>query len=201
MLLVIWPQACADRPPESLESSDPLLQIRQERDLAFKTNPQSPIPARDRGAFHGLDYFPIEPALRFRVKLIRFDRPTRVRIATNTGELREGLRYGYFEFSVSGQACRLQAYRLDESGGSEKPSLFIPFKDATTGKGTYSAGRYLDLPENTSGVYDLDFNQAYNPSCAYGGDFSCPIPPDENRLAVPIRAGEKNYLLREHGAK
>ncbi len=73
------------------------------------------------------------------------------------------------------------------------PLLFVPFRDATSGVETYTAGRYIDLRENTSGFYDLDFNRAYNPSCAYGQDFSCPIPPEENRLAVPIRAGERKY--------
>jgi len=116
-----------------------------------------------------------------------------VRLATNTGEQRDALRYGFFEFTVDGQACRLQAYRTSDEG--ETPHLFIPFRDATSGKETYAAGRYLELPENTSGVYDLDFNLAFNPYCAYGGDYSCPFPPPENHLKVAIRAGEKNYPL------
>jgi hypothetical protein len=116
-------------------------------------------------------------------------------MATNTGEIRDGLRYGYIEFDAEGQRCRLQVYRLDDSGDSGKASLFIPFRDSTSGKETYGAGRYLDLDENTSGIYELDFNRAYNPYCAYGEGYSCPIPPEENRLAIPIRAGEKIYAL------
>jgi uncharacterized protein (DUF1684 family) len=69
----------------------------------------------------------------------------------------------------------------------------MPFRDATSGQETYASGRYIDLKENTSGVYDLDFNRAYNPYCAYNSTFSCPVPPAENVLKVPIRAGEKNY--------
>jgi len=116
-------------------------------------------------------------------------------MATNTGEIRDGLRYGFFEFDAEGQRCRLQVYRLDDSGDSGKASLFVPFRDSTSGRETYGAGRYIDLDENASGIYELDFNRAYNPYCAYGEGYSCPIPPEENRLAIPIRAGEKIYAL------
>ncbi len=186
-------QACSENRTSPRAPEDPVLQARQERDVAFKSSPQSPIPAQDRARFQGLAYYPINPELRFRVKLNRYPVPARIRMATNTGEIRTGLRYGYFEFSVGGQPCSLQVFRLDDSDNSGQPSLFVPFRDATTGKETYAAGRYIDLTENTSGIYDLDFNRAYNPYCAYGGDYSCPIPPEENRLPVPIRAGEKNY--------
>jgi uncharacterized protein (DUF1684 family) len=186
-------QGCSQGRTTASPPGDPVLQARRERDLAYKSSPQSPIPAQERAHFQGLDYFALNPGLRFRVKLNRYPVPERVRLTTNTGEMRDGLRYGYFEFVVEGQVCRLQAYRLDDSANSGQPYLFIPFRDATTGKETYAAGRYLDLPENTSGVYDLDFNRAYNPLCAYGQGYSCPVPPDENRLSVPIRAGEKSY--------
>jgi len=186
-------QGCSQERTAATRPEDPVLLARKERDLAFRSSPQSPIPPQERMRFKGLDYFLINPELRFRVRLNRYPAPERVRLGTNTGEMRDGLRYGSFEFVAEGQACRLQVYRLDDSANSGQPYLFIPFRDATTGTETYSAGRYLDLPENTSGIYDLDFNRAYNPLCAYGEGYSCPIAPDENRLPVPIRAGEKNY--------
>ena len=185
--------ACAEGPQAPATPVDPVLRARRERDIAFKSDPQSPIPAQDRTRFQGLEYFPLNPDLRFRVQLNRYPVPERIRMATNTGEVRDGLKYGYFEFRAGGVACRLQVYRLDDNDNPGQPSLFIPFRDATTGKETYAAGRYLDLRENTSGLYDLDFNRAYNPSCAYGGDFSCPIPPEENRLSIQIRSGDKDY--------
>lgn len=192
-------QACLKEQSNVAGSENPVLAARRDRDRTFKLSPQSPIPAADRARFHGIDYFPLNPDLQFRAKLIRYPAPERIRMATNTGEVREGLRYGYFEFRAEGKVCRLQVYRLDDNENPGQPSLFIPFRDATTGQETYGAGRYLDLLENTSGIYDLDFNQAYNPSCAYGGDFSCPTPPEENRLLIPIRAGEKKYpLARSH---
>jgi uncharacterized protein (DUF1684 family) len=187
-------QACTQERPHARLAEDPVLVLRRERDAAFKSNPQSPIPEKDRGRFQGLSYYPLNPALRFQIILNRYTVPESVRMATNTGEIREGLRYGYFEFRAEGQICKLQVYRMDDDANPGKPYLFIPFRDSTAGRETYTAGRYIDLPENTSGVYDLDFNRAYNPHCAYGEEFSCPIPPDENRLSIPIRAGEKLYL-------
>jgi len=194
-LALAFMQGCSHEqapPPEHLDS---LLQTRRDRDAAFKTSAQSPIPAQDRARFQGLSYFPINPAFQFRVKLNRYPAPARIRMATNTGEIRDGLRYGFFEFDAEGQRCRLQVYRLDDSGDSGKASLFVPFRDSTSGRETYGAGRYIDLDENASGIYELDFNRAYNPYCAYGEGYSCPIPPEENRLAIPIRAGEKIYAL------
>ncbi len=79
------------------------------------------------------------------------------------------------------------------TGSGNGATLFMPFRDATSGQETYASGRYIELKENTSGIYDLDFNRAYNPYCAYNSEFSCPVPPAENILKVPIRAGEKNY--------
>ncbi len=180
-------------PPAAAE--DELMRYRKERDQAFKSGPNSPLPEDERAKFTGLNYYPPNPALRYRVKLNRYPMPKRVRIGTNTGEIRIGLRYGYFEFEVDGKPCRLQVYRLTDDPAVGPASLFIPFKDSTSGSETYGGGRYIDLTENTSGVYDLDFNLAYNPSCAFSEGFSCPVPPVENWLPVPIRAGEKKFTV------
>ncbi len=179
----------AGEPSDSLE---PLLRERMDKDAYFKSDANSPILPQDKPGFRGLQYFPIDAKLRFSAKLNRYPNPVRIRLATNTGEIRNGLRYGYFEFQIGSQTCRLQVYRLEDTTTSEA-SLFIPFRDATSGKETYGAGRYIDLKENTTGIYNLDFNRAYNPYCAYNTAFSCPIPPAENTLTVPIQAGEKKY--------
>lgn len=170
-----------------------LLRERREKDAAFRDGSASPIPAGERARFRALDYYPPNPALRFERKLQRYPSPQRLRMATNTGEMRDALRYGWFDFEIDGTQCRLQAYRMEENEPSGAPLLFIPFRDATSGNETYAAGRYLEMKENTSGVYDLDFNRAFNPYCAYGGNFSCPAPPRENWLPAAVRAGEKNF--------
>lgn len=197
VLLVFAGSACssAEKPagnvPES--SADPIISERIARDEAFRSGEDSPIPVDQRASFQGLKYYPVNKDLRFSVRLNRYSGPKQIRLSTNTGEIRSGLRYGYFEFTVEGKLCRLQVYRLDDNTGTGGPNLFIPFKDETSGRETYASGRYLDLKENTSGIYDLDFNRAYNPYCAFNSKYSCPLPPAENTLPVPIRAGEKKY--------
>ena len=91
-------------------------------------------------------------------------------------------------FDVAGEAQRLTALQLANSSGD---ALFVPFKDATNGTETYGAGRYLDLEPMPDGTYDLDFNLAYSPFCAYSPSYSCPLPPPENRLTSRITAGEQ----------
>jgi uncharacterized protein (DUF1684 family) len=179
-------------------SNDPVLSERIARDEVFRSGEGSPIPMEDRDSFQGLEYFPVNKDLRFSVQLNRHSRPIQVRLGTNTGEIRSGLRYGYFDFIVEGQSCRLQVYRLDDVAENGGPNLFIPFRDATSGKETYAIGRYIDLAENTSGIYGLDLNRAYNPYCAFNNSYSCPLPPEENILTVPIRAGEKKYRGKDN---
>lgn len=199
-VLAVWAcvilSACSKPPVEKNASSGyeaTLLQERAQKDASFKFGPQSPLPDTAKASFKGLSYYPPNPDLRFRVQLTRYRVPQMIRIGTNTGEVRTGLRYGYFDFQVEGKSCRLQVYRMDDTLAEGGAYLFIPFKDKTSGAETYVPGRYIDLQENTSGWYDLDFNRATNPYCAYGKGYSCPVPPEENKLAVPIRAGEKTY--------
>lgn len=196
VFLIITLSGCSKPVPENTatpEPREPILHERLSKDKAFKSDNDSPIPEKDRPVFRGLVYYPINPDLRFSAKLLRYPSPKPVRLGTNTGEIRRGLRYGCFDFQVGKQACRLQVYRLEDTPESGA-SLFMPFRDSTSGQETYAAGRYMDLKENTSGIYDLDFNRSYNPFCAYNSKFSCPIPPEENTLKVPIRAGEKKYF-------
>jgi uncharacterized protein (DUF1684 family) len=175
---------------DDVDNVDDVIGERQDKDAFFKSD-SSPLLAGERGKFRGLDYYPVNPELRFQVRLQRHSSPKTIRMATNTGEIRSGIVYGFFEFTIEDRICRVQVYRLEES--FSRPALFIPFLDATSGDETYEGGRYIDLTENTSGMYDLDFNRAYNPYCAYNPEYSCPAPPEENALAAPVRAGEKKY--------
>ena len=159
---------------------------RQQKDQFFRTSPYSPI--EDRLNFTGLAYFSIEPGLRFTLPLQPAAAPEPLTIQTNTGEARDFLRLGVVEFAVDGQPARLTIYR-----GAEQEELFAPFRDATSGSESYGAGRYLEPELLPDGRILLDFNTAYNPFCAYSENFSCPLPPAENHLPVPIRAGEKRY--------
>jgi uncharacterized protein (DUF1684 family) len=116
------------------------------------------------------------------------ERPV-VPMPTSTGTIRNYQRVGVLEFTFKGEKLSLGAFV--EEGAREIDGLFVPFVDATSGKETYPAGRYLDIPPTTTGIYEIDFNKAYNPYCAYNSTYECPYPPASNRLKVEIRAGEK----------
>ena len=166
---------------------------RERKDEHFRTDPRSPIPPEERDGFEGLSYYPIDDAYRFELELHEYDDKESVTVGTSTGGEREYLRWGQFRFEVDGRAVTLDAYR----GDPDDDRLWVPFRDATSGEETYGAGRYLDLEAEThrtdDGGWILDFNEAYNPTCAYSEDYECPLPPTENWLEVPIEAGEKAY--------
>ena len=170
---------------------------RKEKDYYFQTDPDSPIPPEIRSKFPGLSYFPPDAKYRLRVRLTKLPNPEPVTLATSKGVPRPMVRYGYFDFEIDGAMQRLCAYKSAPQPGHhhEDASLFVPFRDATSGKESYGAARYLDIEENPSGEHVLDFNLAYNPYCAYSDDYVCPFPPRENWLAVSIRAGEKSFPL------
>jgi uncharacterized protein (DUF1684 family) len=108
---------------------------------------------------------------------------------TSTGQRRQMQRVGRLEFALKGHSLTLGAFV--EAGSQSFDRLFVPFTDLTSGSETYPAGRYLDLDRTRTGIYIVDFNRAYNPYCYYNPTYDCPYPPRENRLQVPIRAGEK----------
>ena len=167
-----------------------------ERDRAakgayFRSSAQSPLPAHARPGFRGLAYYPVDLALRLEgVRLAPYggDGPPEFEMPTSDHRLRPARRVGSLQFVLRGRAHSLTAYDL--SGGHDH-SLFVPFLDATSGTETYGAGRYLDLEPEPDGSYVLDFNLAYHPYCAYSAEYSCPLTPAENRLAVRIEAGER----------
>lgn len=176
-----------------------IQQYRLKKDEVYRTSPASPVPETLRPHFTGLKYFPIDLDYRFELRLRRFRKPDTTRIMTTVGSTRRALRHGYFRFMIADKPCTLYVYKFIEKNGGLQPHLFIPFKDATCGQETYAGGRYLDLQENGTGLYVLDFNLAYNPSCAYGKPgYVCPIPPGDNELEVPIRAGEKAFSRKPH---
>lgn len=167
---------------------------RQARDASFASDPDSPIPVARRAAFRGLTYFPTDPAWRYAGSVTRYKTPERITIVTTNGEPRPCERWGRVTFAREERVLTLQIYRmldLPERPGGE--GLFLPFKDQTTGKATYPAGRYVDLEGQDGGPFVLDFNRAYNPSCAYGEPerFQCPVTPAENALPIAVTAGER----------
>ncbi len=164
-----------------------LSEFRQQKDTFFKSDHHSPLAAEEKEKFQGLNYYPDNPHLRFDTVIELENEQVQVEMQTSTGDLQQYVKLGKFQFEVDGELAELTVYSSLAGG------LFVPFVDATSGKETYGAGRYLEIEQLDHNLYRVDFNLAYNPWCAYSPFFSCPIPPQENRLKVPIRAGEKNY--------
>lgn len=193
LLLVLF-LGCETPDPETQAYIERLQQARQQKDQHFAQAPNSPLPEKERGTFSGLRYFRIDPELRFTLPLQVYAAPDTFGMMTTDGTERQALRYGYFSFTIAATAETLHVYKFLDARPMYQHYLFVPFLDQTAGKESYGGGRYLDLNENESGVYVLDFNTAYNPSCAYGrSEFRCPLPPSENVLRVAVRAGEKAW--------
>lgn len=166
---------------------------RQTKDNYFKRAPDSPIPHGQRHAFAGLKYYAVNSSYRLKVKLNKYPSPETIVMSTSAGTQRDYVRVGYFEFKLENRQQKLQIYRSPAPSGHGEQLLFVPFRDKTSGVETYGAGRYIDVPENETGNYELDFNKAYNSYCAYSEDYVCPMTPTENWLEVGVHAGEKNY--------
>lgn len=164
------------------------LARREARDRQFREE-KDPIPADKRNVLLPLRYYPPDSDYTVAAALrLGQERPV-VLMPTSTGTIRRYQRVGVLEFTFRGESLSLGAFV--EEGAREIDGLFVPFVDATSGKETYPAGRYLDIPPTTTGLYEIDFNKAYNPYCAYNATYECPYPPPSNRLKVEIRAGEK----------
>ena len=164
---------------------------RKQKDLFFGGHPNSPIQPEERSTFKGLDYYHPDPKFRFEIELHRHVDIETIKVQDTRGNERQFLRWGEFRFKVKDTECIIQAYKNEP----DDEGLFVPFKDETSGKETYGAGRYLDLEAerdlSSEGKWTLDFNKAYNPWCAYSEFYACPFVPTENWLKVPITAGEK----------
>ena len=160
--------------------------FRAEKDDFFAHHHQSPLTPEQKRAFKGLGYFPEDATLRFEATIEEFSKRETVEMQTTTGDIQRFIRHGKFRFTVDGQPAELTIYASEHG-------FFLPFVDSLANKETYGAGRYLDPHPLPGGKLLIDFNFAYNPFCAYNDLYSCPLTPFENRLKVPIRAGEKIF--------
>ncbi|AEB11436.1 DUF1684 domain-containing protein [Marinithermus hydrothermalis] len=168
---------------------------RAERDRLFKTHPQSPLTPEQRAAFTGLEYFPYDPAWRVEGMVEPDPAPEAFTLALREDGTFRMRRFARVRFRLGGASWTLALFWIEGYGGG----LFLPFRDATNGDETYGGGRYLldtikgaDLGGDEGRIV-LDFNFAYNPSCAYHPRWHCPLAPEENRLALPVRAGERAF--------
>jgi uncharacterized protein (DUF1684 family) len=174
------------------EWADRLRAKREEKDRFLAEHRQSPIPPDERDDFDGLDYFDPDPDYRVEATVAVHDDPDPVTMDTSDGREMRYRRVVTFTFDVDGEEHTLAGYK---QAGEEGDTIFVPFRDKTTGQQTYKGGRYMELEPDrdlTEGdTVTIDFNVAYSPFCAYSETFSCPLPPEENWLETIIEAGEQ----------
>ena len=166
---------------------------RAGRDELFREHPQSPYDAASRRTLQPLPCFDHDPAWRTTASLVRTGEPETFTLQHSAEGGTTATRVGVLRFQLGGERFELSAFWLEQYGGG----LFVPFRDATSGDGTYGGGRYLldtakgaDLGGDGDGLV-VDFNYAYHPSCVHSPRWSCPLALPEDRLPLPVRAGER----------
>jgi uncharacterized protein len=195
VLAAVIAAGCTSGPPPPPTEDRPYEQqvqaARADKDAAFRTRDNSPIPIASRAAFPGLSYFAVDPA--YRVPAVLTEDPSQravvMELPTSSTELRRMRKVGALGFTVAGASYTLTAF-VDATAPDVR-RLFVPFGDLTNGAETYKGGRYLDLDRTPTGLYDLDFNRVYHPFCVYDASYVCPVPPRENRMTAAIKAGER----------
>jgi uncharacterized protein (DUF1684 family) len=178
--------ACTAAPPPNAMD---VATWRAEKDRYMRESADSPVPPEKRATFPPLPYYDIDPEYQVPAALTVAPGEVILELPTSTGERRRMRKIGTLHFTLKGQQLSLSAFADAETNDVSR--LFVPFGDLTNGSETYAGGRYLDLHRTATGIYDLDFNRAYHPFCVFNPEYDCPYPPRENRLPIPIRAGER----------
>jgi uncharacterized protein (DUF1684 family) len=193
LLLVEEPSPSLSKEEENpMEKREEKLKaFREKKDQFFKEDSRSPLKEADRKRFKGLIYYPIDLKYAMVGTIERYPtepKPIYINLPTSRGIEKKYVKYGRFRFKWEDKEYVLQIYR--PLGGGE---LFLPFRDKTSGKETYSEGRYLYIEPMPGGKVLIDFNRAHNPFCQYNEKYICPFAPKENSLDIPIHAGEKRF--------
>jgi hypothetical protein len=189
LALALAATVCAGCGKEPVGYADEIAAWRAEKDAFMRGSTESPVPEAQRATFPPLPYYPIDEQYRVPAGLQVARADEVIELGTSTGVPRRMRRIGTLGFTLKGESLTLTAFA--DVDDAQLRRLFVPFGDLTNGTETYPGGRYLDLDRTGSNVYDLDFNRAYHPFCVFDVKYECPIPPRENRLKIPIRAGEK----------
>jgi uncharacterized protein (DUF1684 family) len=188
--------SCNEKTPETKEMkeyAEKLLKERASKDSSFNFEEHSPFNRDTTIKFKNLKYFEPNTEFIFKSKLFYYNEPDSVVIMGTKGEARAVLVIGNFQLDYNDEIYNVNVYRGFSRAGEVYHSIW--FTDRTTGKETYGVGRYLDLElnEDKDFIYEIDFNSAYNPYCAYSSLYTCPIPREEDYIDISIEAGEKNF--------
>jgi uncharacterized protein (DUF1684 family) len=171
---------------------------QQKLNSVFKDASKSPLKSKDLKTFKGLDFYPIDSSYIITASIEKTPDSPFLAMPTNTDEKSYYRKFGMLTFTLKGKEMQLTLYESLEE--SENPIfedyLFLPFTDETSGGDSYGGGRYMDVFKsgiNTNGTVELNFNNTYNPYCAYNVDYSCPLTPRNNHLNIEILAGVKDF--------
>jgi len=172
-----------------------ILAFQEEKNEEFKNPETSPLPDRYRKDFEELDFFVPDTNYVVQAKLVRTPDALPFEMPTTTDRKTTEVVYGIAHFMLNGQERQLEVYQNKELMLEEgfEDYLFLPFTDLTNDEGTYGGGRYIDLRIPNKDFISIDFNRAYNPSCAYNKKYSCPIVPKINHLRTSVLAGVKAF--------
>ena len=176
---------CGPPTPDDSGYTEELALARARKDEFLRTDPESRMPDDKKAVLLPLSYYDPDISYRFPATLVRADEPEIVGMPTSSGTIDRMRKVGALAFLLDGETRTLSAF-VSAAG-----TLFVPFRDETSGTETYAAGRYLDVGVSATGVYVIDFNHAYHPDCYFNEEFVCPLPPQENRLGTAVMAGER----------
>ncbi|TWO32643.1 DUF1684 domain-containing protein [Seonamhaeicola sediminis] len=191
ILLLVITMSCAQgkRPIQGK------TEFQRDMNAQFKDATESPLTEKDRKHFIGLDFFEIDSSYVVKANFKRTPNEKPFKMKTTTNRLPEYVKYGELNFTLKGKNLKLNIYQNQDLINKEgyEDYLFLPFLDETNGEESYGGGRYIDarIPEGDTMV--INFNEAYNPYCAYNAKYSCPVVPRENYLRVRIEAGVKIF--------
>ena len=192
LLLLACPMFCLHAQQWNAAQSEA---FQKELNADYANAKQSPLEETDLKVFKGLDFYPINSKFAVEAHFVKSENEKAFKMKTTSSRLPEYVKYGELRFTLDGKKLKLNIYQsvdLVKKPGYEN-HLFLPFSDLTCGKQSYIGGRYIDMLVPTSDKVLIDFNQAYNPYCAYNHNYSCPIVPLENDLDVEILAGVKKF--------
>ncbi|MEQ6123037.1 DUF1684 domain-containing protein [Pseudotenacibaculum sp. MALMAid0570] len=171
---------------------------QRELNAQYKDASRSPLKKKDLKKFKGLDFYPVDSAYVVTAKIKRTPNTSFIPMATTTDRKPYYREFGILSFTIQGKELSLTVYKSKEEYDDPKYKgyLFLPFTDDTSGDGSYGGGRYMDIYEHQIQDDDtiiINFNNTYNPYCAYNDRYSCPLTPRKNHLDVAIKAGVKDF--------
>lgn len=179
--------------PEQKEYIKMIEKQRTEKNDWAKNDPTSPFNKKGKVEFHDLNYFDVDPSFLFKSMLYEYEPKDTVTIYGTKGEPRKTIRYGYVVITYQSKQYKINVYQGTTAGGETYYSIW--FTDKTTDKESYGVGRYIDFEkvDDPNNEYEIDFNVAYNPYCAYSPNYSCAIPTKEDYIPIEIKVGEKKF--------